>query len=71
VRELHRCGIVWGDVNVHNIFIDANGDAWVIDFGGNCNVEFIDEELKETHEGDIQGLRRVFEEWLPAMAGKS
>jgi hypothetical protein len=71
VRELHRCGIVWGDVNVHNIFIDANGDAWVIDFGGNCNVEFVDEELKETHEGDIQGLRRVFEEWLPAMAGKS
>jgi hypothetical protein len=71
VRELHRCGIVWGDVNVHNIFIDANGDAWVIDFGGNCNVEFIDEELKETYEGDLQGLRRVFEEWLPGMASKS
>jgi hypothetical protein len=70
VKELHRHEIVWGDVNVHNIFIDANADAWVIDFGGNCNVEFVDEELKETYEGDLQGLRRVFEEWLPGIAGK-
>jgi hypothetical protein len=69
VKELHRHEIVWGDVNVHNIFIDANADAWVTDFGGNCNVEFVDEELKETYEGDLQGLRRVFEEWLP-VAGK-
>lgn len=66
VMELHRNEIVWGDVNVHNIFIDMHGDAWVIDFGGNCNVEFVDEEIKETYEGDLQGLRRVFEEWLPA-----
>jgi hypothetical protein len=71
VKELHRHEIVWGDVNVHNIFIDTNGDAWVIDFGGNCNVEFVDEELKETYEGDLQGVRRVFEVWLPAMVGKS
>lgn len=65
VKELHRHKIVWGDVNVHNIFIDANADAWVIDFGGNCNVQFVNEELKETYEGDIQGLRRIFEEWIP------
>jgi tRNA A-37 threonylcarbamoyl transferase component Bud32 len=69
VKELHQHEIVWGDVNVHNIFIDVDGDAWVIDFGGNCNVQFVDEELKETVEGDVQGLRRVFEEWLP-VAGK-
>lgn len=72
VNELHRNKIVWGDVNVHNIFIDANADAWVIDFGGNWNVEFVDEELKETYEGDIQGLRRIFGEWIHrAVAGKS
>lgn len=69
VKVLHRNKIVWGDVNVHNIFIDLNYDAWVIDFGGNCNVQFVDEELKETFEGDMQGLRRIFEEWLPS-AGK-
>jgi hypothetical protein len=66
VNELHQHKIVWGDVNVHNIFIDANADAWVIDFGGNCNVQFVDEELKETYDGDRQGLRRIFEEWLPS-----
>ena len=66
VKESHRHKIVWGDVNVHNIFVDANADAWVVDFGGNCNVEFVDEELKETCEGDIQGMRRIFEEWLPS-----
>jgi RIO-like serine/threonine protein kinase len=38
VRELQRHGIVWGDVNVHNIAVGVNGDAWVIDFGGNCNL---------------------------------
>lgn len=67
VKELHRHKVVWGDVNVHNIFIDANNNAWVIDFGGNCNVQFVDEELKETYEGDIQGLHRIFEEWISAM----
>lgn len=66
MKELHRHKIVWGDVNVHNIFIDANNDAWVIDFGGNCNVQFVDEELKETYQGDIQGLHRIFEEWISA-----
>lgn len=66
VNTLHEHNIIWGDVNVHNILIDANDDAWVIDFGGNCNVEFVGEELKETYEGDKQGLQRVFEEWLPA-----
>ncbi|KAM0706315.1 hypothetical protein Q7P35_005641 [Cladosporium inversicolor] len=67
VKDLHRNEIVWGDANVHNIFVDVNADAWVIDFGGNCNVQFVDEELKETYEGDVQGLRRIFEEWLPGM----
>jgi hypothetical protein len=71
VDELHRHQIIWGDVNVHNIFIDANDDAWVIDFGGNCNVQFVDEELKETFEGDRQGLRRIFEDWLPSRAHTS
>ena len=59
VDELHRHNIIWGDVNVRNIFIDTNDDAWVIDFGGNCNVQFVDEELKETYDGDRQGLRRI------------
>jgi hypothetical protein len=71
VHELHRHNIIWGDVNVHNIFIDADANAWVIDFGGHCNVQFVDEELMESYDGDRQGLRRIFEEWLPSRARTS
>jgi hypothetical protein len=43
-------------------------DAWTIDFGGMNNVEFVDDDLRETMEGDEQGLRRLFKEWLPRCA---
>ncbi|KAF9693449.1 hypothetical protein EKO04_008944 [Ascochyta lentis] len=65
VRELHAHGIVWGDVHPMNILIDESMDAWAIDFGGMNNVEFVDDEKRETVEGDWQGLNRVFQEWLP------
>ncbi|KAK0645224.1 hypothetical protein DIS24_g8123 [Lasiodiplodia hormozganensis] len=66
VLALHKAGIVWGDVNPHNIVIDDRSAAWVVDFGGECNVEFVDEENKEKSEGDWQGWQRVFDIWLPA-----
>jgi len=66
VEELHAHDIVWGDVNPMNVVVDDAMDAWVIDFGGNNNVEFVDEDKCETVEGDWQGIRRLFREWLPA-----
>jgi hypothetical protein len=66
VAVLHAHGIVWGDVNPCNVVIDENLDAWVIDFGGNFNWEFVDEDKKETEEGDWQGIDRLFGEWLPS-----
>jgi hypothetical protein len=69
VRELHAHDLVWGDVNPTNIMIDEGMDAWIIDFGGMNNVEFVDEENRETIKGDWQGVRRLFQEWLPIQAG--
>jgi serine/threonine protein kinase len=66
VRELHSHGIVWGDVNPMNVAIDEALDAWVIDFGGMNNAEFIDSENRETVEGDNQGITRLFHVWLPS-----
>lgn len=66
VQELHAFDIVWGDVNPTNVVIDRAMDAWVIDFGGMNNVEFVDEEGRETVEGDRQGVKRLFQEWLPS-----
>lgn len=65
VQELHAHGIVWGDVHPMNIVIDEAMNAWAIDFGGMNNVEFVDNEKRETIEGDWQGITRIFQEWLP------
>lgn len=65
VQELHDNDMVWGDVNPMNVVIDKNLNAWVIDFGGMNNVEFVDEENRETVAGDEQGISRLFQEWLP------
>jgi serine/threonine protein kinase len=65
IRELHAHEIVWGDVHPMNIVIDESMDAWAIDFGGMNNVEFVDNENRETVEGDWQGITRIFREWLP------
>jgi hypothetical protein len=65
IKELHAHGIVWGDVHPTNIVIDEAMDAWAVDFGGMNNVEFVDNENRETVEGDWQGIARIFREWLP------
>jgi serine/threonine protein kinase len=66
VQELHGHGIVWGDVHPMNVVIDEDMNAWAIDFGGMNNAEFVDDEKRETVEGDRQGLTRLFQQWLPA-----
>ncbi|KAK5075601.1 hypothetical protein LTS08_001332 [Lithohypha guttulata] len=64
VEVLHAHGIVWGDVNAGNVVIDQAFDAWVIDFGGRNNPEFVDDDKVETIDGDWQGVRRLFQVWL-------
>lgn len=65
VEKLHSHWIVRGDVNPMNITIDDALNAWVIDFGGLNNPEFVDDDKMETSEGDWQGVKGIFEEWLP------
>ncbi|KAK3657790.1 hypothetical protein LTR56_002169 [Elasticomyces elasticus] len=64
VTVLHEHDLVWGDVNAGNVVIDEADTAWVIDFGGSNNAEFVDDELAETKEGDWQGVGRLFAVWL-------
>lgn len=70
VGELHANGIVWGDVNPMNVAIDVDLNAWVIDFGGMNNIDFVDDENRETVQGDWQGIERLFRWWLPKRARK-
>ena len=64
IGALHAHSILWGDMNPHNIIVDKAFDAWVVDFGGRCNTQFIDEENAETETGDWQGFHRLFDERL-------
>ena len=64
VLKLHANDIVWGDVNPGNIVIDFQLDAWVIDFGGGHIEGFVDKKLAGTKEGDMDGIHRLFHQWI-------
>ncbi|KAK4498527.1 hypothetical protein PRZ48_011185 [Zasmidium cellare] len=64
VEELHAHYIVWGDVNPGNVVIDEAMDAWVIDFGGGNNAEFVGDGERESVVGDLRGVGRLFGGWL-------
>ncbi|TVY20808.1 hypothetical protein LARI1_G001787 [Lachnellula arida] len=59
VKRLHKHGIVWGDVKPDNVMIGPSGDAIIIDFGGGCTLQYVDMELQETKEGDLQDLKKL------------
>src|SRR2546423_3522260 len=59
VKLLHQNGFVWGDVKPGNVLIDKSREAWLIDFGGEWTDGWVDEHLKQTVQGDMQGLQRV------------
>ncbi|RMZ85922.1 hypothetical protein DV736_g6524, partial [Chaetothyriales sp. CBS 134916] len=61
LQELHSHEIVWGDVKPDNVLIDNNKDAHLIDFGGGFNSEYVDEDVIETVQGDLQGVSRIME----------
>ncbi|KAH7561892.1 hypothetical protein BM1_02996 [Bipolaris maydis] len=71
IQGLHAHDIVWGDVHPMNVVIDEGMNAWAVDFGGMNNVEFVDDDKRETTEGDWQGITRIFKEWLPNLQRQS
>jgi len=61
LKSLHQAGIVWGDAKPHNILINRNQDAWIVDFGGDHSRGWVDKEKAGTIEGDLQGLTKILE----------
>jgi serine/threonine protein kinase len=59
IHSLHRDGYVWGDVKAANVLIDKDGNACLIDFEGGSDPDWIDYDLSDTKEGDLQGLGRL------------
>ncbi|KAL2850063.1 hypothetical protein BJX68DRAFT_266856 [Aspergillus pseudodeflectus] len=53
----------YGDVKPDNILIDDARQPWLIDFEGGRTTGWVDEELVNTIEGDLQGPERL-RKWL-------
>ncbi|KAE8152773.1 hypothetical protein BDV25DRAFT_137580 [Aspergillus avenaceus] len=65
LEHLHQKSIIWGDVSPSNIVIDWNDDAWILDFAGGVDEDFVDKQLAGTPGGDLGGIEKVFRSWLP------
>ena len=63
VARLHEAGVVWGNAKPANVLIDMKGDAWLVDLGGRFNRGWVDEDKKDTVEGDLQGVQKI-DDWL-------
>ncbi|KAJ6445055.1 ankyrin repeats (3 copies) domain-containing protein [Purpureocillium lavendulum] len=59
VAGLHDLGFVWGDVKADNVLIDEDDNAILIDLEGGSTDEWVDREIGDTVEGDLQGLERL------------
>ncbi|EON99259.1 putative protein kinase-like domain protein [Phaeoacremonium minimum UCRPA7] len=61
VAELHRAGIVWGDVKAENVLVDREDNVWVTDFGGGYTEGWVGQEIAGTVEGDLVGMAKLRE----------
>jgi serine/threonine protein kinase len=61
LEMLHDQDIIWGDAKADNILIDAQENAWMVDFGGSYTVGWVDEDKAGTVEGDMQGLAKIMD----------
>lgn len=61
LAELHEAGLVWGDVKPHNVLIDTQDNAWLVDFGGSYTEGWVDRDEAGTVEGGLHGLAKIQE----------
>jgi serine/threonine protein kinase len=61
IEILHAHDIVYGDAKADNFLVDKDGKLWIIDFGGSYTEGWVEPELEETREGDLQGIEKIVE----------
>ena len=60
LRELHESGIIWGDVNAHNVLIDRQNDAWIIDLDGGSRPDHQLQPSKTNKDAEREAVREMF-----------
>ncbi|RYP42803.1 hypothetical protein DL768_010217 [Monosporascus sp. mg162] len=61
LAELHKAGVVRGDVRAENVLIDQDDNARITDFGGGSTQVWVDEQMVGTVEGDLAGMVKLRE----------
>ncbi|UNI23929.1 hypothetical protein JDV02_009719 [Purpureocillium takamizusanense] len=59
VARLHRLGVVWGDVKPDNVLIDIHNNAIVIDLEGGTTRGWVERDVGDSIEGDLQGIEKL------------
>ncbi|RMY66528.1 hypothetical protein D0863_08366 [Hortaea werneckii] len=60
IQTLHKSGIIWGDVNAHNVLIDRGNDAWVIDLDGGGRPDHQLQPSEANKETELEAARQMF-----------
>lgn len=58
LSELHRAGVIWGNVHTENVLIDGDENAWITELGS-LEMSGLMEEGAGTVKGDIKGMERL------------
>lgn len=61
LTELHKAGVVWGDVKAENVLVDQEDNVWITDFGGGYTQGWVESQVAGTVEGDLAGMAKLRE----------
>ncbi|KAJ5810604.1 uncharacterized protein N7503_002822 [Penicillium pulvis] len=63
LSAVHEPEIIWGDAKAANVLLEFNGDAYLVDFGGEYTKGWVEKEKSNSIERDLQGLGNI-KRWL-------
>ncbi|RMY25152.1 hypothetical protein D0867_00900 [Hortaea werneckii] len=60
LHNLHKSDIIWGDVNAHNVLIDQQNNAWIIDLDGGSRPDHQLQPSEANKDAERQAVREMF-----------
>ena len=60
VHNMHKIGLVLGDAKPVNVLVDHEDKLWVIDMNNSYTVQWVDADMRDSKEWNLQGLDRIY-----------